>query len=176
MVDLVIVGDWLVRKKRVKLDALRRYCETAPSRHAAAARLAASFVREGVDSPMETRLRMLIVLAGLPEPVVNLTIRDVTGNPVRRYDLSWPTIRLIVEYDRKHHVERVEQWEKDLARREAIEDDDWRILVVTSSGIFDVPEETVARVHSQLRRRRMPGTPARPRETWRAHFPGKTAL
>lgn len=176
LVDLVIVGDWLVRKRHVDLDALRTHCAESRSPNARAARLAAAYVRSGVDSPMETRLRMLIVLAGLPEPVVNLTIRDVDGTPVRKYDLSWPTIRLIVEYDGKHHVERIEQWEKDPARREAIEDDDWRILVVTSAGIFDVPEETVARIHAQLRRRRMPGTPPRPKPTWRAHFPAKATL
>jgi hypothetical protein len=176
LVDLVIVGDWLVRKRLATLTALRNQCAVSTSRSAPAARLAASYVRERVDSPMETRLRMLIVLAGLPEPVVNLTIRDVHGEPVRRYDLSWPAIRLIVEYDGKHHVERIVQWEKDLQRREAIEDDEWRILVVTSRGIFDVPEETVARVHTQLRRRRMPGTPRRPKEAWRAHFPAKAPL
>lgn len=176
LVDLVIVGDWLVRKKKVDLSALRRYCASSTSPHASAARVAVAYVREGVDSPMETRLRMLIALAGLPEPVVNLTIRDVYGEPVRRYDLSWPSIRLIVEYDGKHHVERIEQWEKDLERREAIEDDDWRILVVTSTGIFDVPEETVARIHRHLRTRRMPGTPLCPAPSWRAHFPGKTPL
>lgn len=176
LVDLVIVGDWLVRRKRVTVEGLRKHCAASASPDASSARLAASYVRDRVDSPMETRLRMLIVLAGLPEPEVNLTIRDVDGEPVRRYDLSWPSIRLIVEYDGRHHVERVEQWEKDLARREAIEDDDWRILVVTSQGIFDVPEETVERIHTQLRRRRLPGTPARPAQGWRAHFPARAAL
>ena len=39
------------------------------------ARRAASLAREGVDSPQETRLRLLLVLAGLPEPRVNLIIR-----------------------------------------------------------------------------------------------------
>lgn len=176
LVDLVIVGDWLVRKKRVTVAELRQHCAASASRDAPAARLAASYVRDRVDSPMETRLRMLIVLAGLPEPEVNLTIRGINGEPVRRYDLSWPSIRLIVEYDGRHHVERIEQWEKDLARREAIEDDDWRILVVTSQGIFDVPAETVHRIHAQLRRRRMPGTPVRPAQRWRAHFPARAAL
>ena len=33
---------------------------------------AARYVRNGVDSVHETRLRMLLVLAGLPEPTVNL--------------------------------------------------------------------------------------------------------
>ncbi len=53
----------------------------------------------GVDSPMVTRLRMLIVLAGLPEPKVNLVIRDEYGHPVRRYDLGYEKSRTLVEYD-----------------------------------------------------------------------------
>jgi hypothetical protein len=80
---------------------------------------------------METRLRMLIVLAGLPEPQVNLTLRAGDGTPLRRYDLCWPEVRVIVEYDGRHHVEREEQWEADLDRREADDDDGWRTLIVT---------------------------------------------
>jgi hypothetical protein len=81
-----------------------------------------ALVRERVDSPMESRLRMLIVLAGLPEPRVNVTYGEEDGLVLRRYDLSWPEVRVIVEYDGRHHVERVEQWESDLERREAIDD------------------------------------------------------
>ncbi|MDO7867529.1 hypothetical protein [Nocardioides jiangxiensis] len=171
LVDLVVVGDWLVRTRRLRPADLIRFCDASTTRRAAAARRAAAFVRDGVDSPMESRLRVLLVLAGLPEPVVNLSIRDVRGIPVRRYDLSWPAVRLVVEYDGRHHVERIEQWEKDLARREQIEDDDWRILVITSKGIYERPGDTVARVHRQLLLRRMPGTPRHPRGEWRRHFP-----
>jgi hypothetical protein len=32
-----------------------------------------------VDSPMETRIRLLIVLAGLPEPQVNFVVRHANG-------------------------------------------------------------------------------------------------
>ena len=95
---------------------------------------------------MESRLRMLLVLAGLPEPVVNLSIRDEDGMEIRRYDLSWPEVRVVVEYDGRHHVERIEQWESDLQRREAIDDDDWRILVVVAAGVYKRPEETLQRV------------------------------
>ncbi len=39
----------------------------------------AALVRHGVDSPMESRLRLLIVLAGLPEPEVGRTVYDADG-------------------------------------------------------------------------------------------------
>jgi hypothetical protein len=133
---------------------------------------AAAYVRPRVDSPMETRLRLLLVLSGLPEPEVNLTIRDVDGTPLRRYDLCWPSVKVIVEYDGRHHADRVEQWESDLARREAIDNEEWRLLVVVSRGIYQNPGQTVDLVWRVLRSRNLAGLPARPADAWRAHFPG----
>jgi hypothetical protein len=171
LVDLVVVGDHLVRRGWITLEKLRAACAASRERGARAARRAAAYVRAGVDSPMETRLRMLIVLAGLPEPEVNLTIRDDLGEPIRRYDLSWPGIRVAVEYDGRQHIEREDAWEEDLDRRENLDDAGWRILVVTSKGIYREPHRTVERVCRLLRARRCPGTPARPRDAWRPHFP-----
>jgi hypothetical protein len=68
------------------------------------ARRAASLAREGVDSPQETRLRLLLVLAGLPEPHVNLIIRGRDGSWRRRYDLAYEQLRLIIEYDGRQHA------------------------------------------------------------------------
>jgi hypothetical protein len=123
---------------------------------------------------METRIRMLIVLAGLPEPEINREIRGVDGEVLRRYDLCWPGIRLIVEYDGRHHAERVEQWEHDLARREAIDDSEWRIIVLVAANVYGTPGRTVRRLHGLLRTRGLAGTPVRTRDDWRPHFPGRT--
>ena len=105
---------------------------------------------------------MLLVLAGLPEPMVNITVADLNGQPLRRYDLCWPEVRVIVEYDRRPHIEREDNWESDLDRREAIDDDDWRILFVIATGIYRHPERTVLRVWRLLRRRQLPGVPTHP--------------
>jgi hypothetical protein len=64
LVDLVVVGDALVR---LGLCSPARLCEEAAAartrRVRQAARRAAALVRPRVDSPMETRLRLLLVLA-----------------------------------------------------------------------------------------------------------------
>jgi len=169
LVDLVVVGDHLVRKEVVTLADLRDFCTKAAGPGAAQARAAVTFVRERVDSPMETRLRMLIVLAGLPEPEIN-PVMDLPGGR-RRYDLCWREARLVVEYDGRHHIERQEQWESDLDRREEIEDDGWRLLIVTARGIYRSPDETLAKIHRLLIQRGEPGVPRRLKDTWRAHFP-----
>lgn len=170
LVDLVVVGDHLVRTGRTTPQELAAHCAASRLPHAVAASRAAAYVRSGVDSAMETRLRMLLVLAGLPEPRVNLTIRDVEGTPLRRYDLCWPEVKVVVEYDGRHHIERQEQWEADLDRREAIDADRWRLLVVVSRGVYQDPGRTVDRVWRVLRER---GLPAAPSDRWRAHFPGR---
>lgn len=176
LVDLVVVGDHLVRRGLVSVDQLRARCDAASGDGAGQARAAVAFLRERVDSPMETRLRMLIVLAGLPEPRVNITYGDDEGLTFRRYDLSWPEVRLIVEYDGRHHIERVEQWESDLDRREGIDDDGWRIVVVIAKGIYRTPEVTVAKIHRLLVARGHPQVPRRPDPAWQRHFPGSGTL
>ncbi len=170
LVDLVVLGDSLVKRGRITPTQLVAHCRASGRVGAPAARAAAVFVRSGVDSPMESRLRMLLVLAGLPEPEVNRTIRDIEGVPVRRYDLSWPSIRLIIDYDGRHHAERVDQWESDLARREAIDDQKGRIVVITSSGVYREPDRTVERIWRIARERGLAGVPARPSQDWRRHF------
>ncbi|HSX68064.1 hypothetical protein [Nocardioides sp.] len=173
LVDLVIVGDHLVRRKQSTLARLRTAALAARGPGARLARTAAALVRERVDSPMETKLRLLLVFAGLPEPVVNMTWSSDGGLTFRRFDLCWPGVRLIFEYDGRHHVEVVDQWEADLSRREEIDDAEWRIVVVTSDGVHKHPDQTVAKAHRLLRKYGQPGTPRRTSDGWRAHFPGR---
>ena len=172
LVELVVVGDWMVRRHRVRPRTLAAAAAHAGGRAGVLARSAAAYVRERVDSPMESRLRMLLVLAGLPEPEINLEIRTADGEVLRRYDLCWPGVRVIVEYDGRHHVERVEQWEQDLRaarghRRQRVADPGRRVV-----GVYRSPEQTIRRVHALLRDRGLAGVPVRPREDWRPHFPG----
>ena len=91
---------------------------------------------------METRLRLLIVLAGLPEPEVNFILRAPDGSWRRRFDLCYPGYRLIVEYDGRKHAFDSEQWSGDLTRREELDELEWRIIVVESSGIYTDPLRT----------------------------------
>lgn len=171
LVDLVVVGDHLVRRHHVAPAELVDFC--TESRHAGAARAleAARFVRNGVDSPMETRSRMLIVLAGLPEPDVNPTILAEDGFTVRKYDLCYWKSRTLIEYDGRQHVERVQQWEEDVDRRAGVEDDAWRMIILISRHIYRTPGNTLARIHRVLLERGEPGVPARLSDRWRRYFP-----
>lgn len=170
LVDLVVVGDAMVRRRLVSTAELTRHCREQTGAHSARACRAAGYVRERVDSPMESRLRMLLVLAGLPEPEVNREILDRHGRVVMRLDLSYPDVRVAVEYDGRQHAEDERQWNRDLGRREDLDDSDWRILVVTRKGMFVEPARTVERVFRLLRSRGMQGLPVKPSDDWRRHF------
>ena len=119
---------------------------------------------------METRLRMLIVLAGLPEPVVDHVIRWEDG-PVRfRFDLSWPDRKVVVEYDGRQHREDLDQWDTDIARRDWMDEQGWAFVPVVARGIYRRPDETVARVTAALAR--CGGRAPRPLSAeWQQHFP-----
>ena len=120
---------------------------------------------------METRLRLLLVLAGLPEPKVNHLIRDEWGAVLRRLDLAYPTLKLIIEFDGRHHIEREQQWEADIERRESLDSEGWRTLVVTSAGIYRDPTATVEKVRRALQ---LLGVRVGPlRQGYRSHFPGR---
>ena len=171
LVDLVVVGDALVKVFKLRAGQLVEACRQSSQRHAGTALKAAEYVRDEVDSPMETRLRMLIVLAGLPEPEVNHKIRAEDGRVLRRLDLSYPWLKLIIEYDGRQHVEIEEQWDSDLERREEFDEEGWRIIVVTAKGIFRHPDRTLERVRKSLVARGCTSVPPAFTAGWQLHFP-----
>jgi hypothetical protein len=99
LVDLLVVADGMIKAGHTSEQRLIDAAAQWSGRGCRAARRAASLARKGVDSPQETRLRLLLVLAGLPEPRVNLIIRGRDGSWRRRYDLAYEHLRLIIEYD-----------------------------------------------------------------------------
>jgi hypothetical protein len=168
--DLVAAGDHLAQHGWLTPEALQAFCAGVSDRGIGTARSAASHVRAGAESPMESKARLLLALAGFPEPEINPSAVDVRGAR-RRYDLVFREARLLVEYDGRQHAEDPHQWLGDLARREAMDEDDWRLLVLTARDIYVTPDATVLKVWRLLRERGQPGLPERPHDLWRCHFP-----
>ncbi|MGD8199881.1 hypothetical protein ACQE98_04375 [Ornithinimicrobium sp. W1679] len=171
LVDLVVLGDSLVRRRRTTPEKLVQAAGTASGRGVALARRAATLVRPGVDSPMEIRCRLLRVLAGLPELETDIRFHDDRGTLTRRLDAGDRRTRTGVEYDGRHHVRREEKWEDDIGRREEFEDQDWRIVTLVSRDVFVTPARTVERLRRILSARGMTVGP--PRHEWLRHFPGR---
>jgi REase_MTES_1575 len=87
-------------------------------------------------------------------------------------DLCYPALKLIIEYDGRHHAEDSEQWLHDLRRREALDRLGWRVIVVTRRDYYDAPEEVLRRVADALVERGMVGVRRRFKPEWERHIIG----
>ncbi|GAA1476826.1 hypothetical protein GCM10009623_12720 [Nocardioides aestuarii] len=169
LVDLVVAGDAMVRARMVRPEQLLRAAAAVRGEVGSHVRRAASLVRARVDSPMETRLRLLIVLAGLPEPEVNPVVGD--GRFTTRLDLAYPGLRLVIEYDgQQHRADDLNQWDRDNERLAWFADHDWELLPVVARGIYRRPGETLTRVCDAIRRRG--GVVPALNPGWQLYFPG----
>lgn len=173
LVDLVIVADGMIKERHTSPELLIEAAAQWSGKGCRVARRAALLAREGVDSPQETRLRLLLVLAGLPEPHVNMVIRGRDGSWHRRYDLAYEHLRLIIEYDGRQHAEDKRQWLTDIFRREELDQMHWRLVIITAEGIYREPLRTLERVRDALLECGAVGVRRTFKPEWRLHFPGR---
>lgn len=135
--DLIVLGDAVVARDRpdsaVDLASVVRL--RAGSRRARVLREALGLIREGAESPQETRLRLLIVRAGFPEPESNVPVFDSRGRRIGRPDLSYPDLRIGIEYEGDHHRTDVGTWRSDIRRRERFAAEGWRTLRVVADDL-----------------------------------------
>ncbi len=165
--DLTVIADAMLSGpfRRAPLtcpDALElRVQAWAGRRGAVVLREAIRLASTGVDSPMETLLRLLLLDAGLPRPSVNEPIYDTWGTTIHRPDLSWPQWRVAVEYDGSHHFETRgpdPTWRRrhDVARVELMQELGWIVRVMTSHDVLNSPDNATRRVRAALHERGAP--------------------
>jgi G:T-mismatch repair DNA endonuclease (very short patch repair protein) len=146
--DAVVRLDQLVRADVVGLEAVRRAAAELPRcRGRRQAREAARLADGLAESPPETRLRLLIHRAGLPQPVAQFVVRDGAVF-LARVDFAYPELRLAIEYDGLWHGER-EQFFRDRRRLNRLLAAGWRVLFVTAEDLRN-PEQLVRRIAAAL--------------------------
>lgn len=174
LVDLVALGDRLVKKGLCTPTELVGYADSWPGQCREEALRAAHLVRVGVDSVPETALRLLMVLAGLPEPEVNIRIRDADGRVRFRIELGYEGNLLAIEYDGKWH-DAPEQKEHDETRRSGLSTTDgWTFVIVKADELYHAPETLLERIRGEMLSLGIP-VPAVLSDNWRRHFRVMTA-
>lgn len=101
------------------------------------------------ESPMETRLRLLLVLAGLPAPVVQHRILDEYGFVLARVDLAYPDVRLAIEYDGSSHFS-AERGRRDRARDNLVAKLGWETMRFVDDDVLRRRRQTVVDVEQRL--------------------------
>ena len=108
LVEAVVVLDAALHKAEVRIEELQGWARKhAGYRGVAKLRRAIELAEPKSESPMETRLRLGLMLAGLPRPQAQVDLRDPSGCFVARVDLLYPEHRLVIEYDGATHRESI---------------------------------------------------------------------
>lgn len=94
-------------------------------------------IRLGSASPMETRSRLMIVRAGLPQPELNVHIVSRSGRWLAKGDLVWRHQRVVGEYNGVEWHEGPECEEHDGIRRDGLERDGWTVVDVVAENVFE---------------------------------------
>ena len=96
---------------------------------------------------METRLRWLLIQAGLPAPEVQTNLHDRDQNFLGRADLYYPAARLVLEFDGGNHRERLVE---DDRRQNRLINAGFKLLRFTAADVHGRPEVVVAQVRGSL--------------------------
>ena len=124
-VELLVLADEALRSGLGRFDAL-----AAPA-----------------ESPMETRLRWLLLQAGLPTPDVQSDLYDSGGRFLGRADLYYPSARLVIEFDGGNHRDRLIA---DNRRQNLLVGAGYQVLRFTSADLNGRAESIVAQVRAGL--------------------------
>lgn len=158
--DLVVLGDFVITGDEPYSgdpppatweqlhDAMERH---GGRRGARVLREALPRIRYGSLSPQESRLRLALLDAALPEPACNYKVFGSDGRVLAMIDLAFPTFHVAVEYLGDHHRLTATAYRQDIARRELLLDFGWDVVFVTARDDFRAVAE---RVRAAMRRAR----------------------
>lgn len=125
----------LIAKRHAGIRGLRRL------------RVALPLADAGAESPPETRLRLLLINAGLPRPTTQFVILDETGHYVRRIDMCWEQYQVGAEYDGEQHLTSRHQYVLDVQVNRVLQRLGWHVVHVIKE---DRRDDIVAQVHAAL--------------------------
>ena len=125
-----------------------RYAQRYPgARGLKSLRTVLPLVDGGAASPRETRLRLLLVDAGLPRPTTQIPVVEGRGRLVRVLDMGWEDFMVGAEYDGDQHRTDRPQYAKDVRVKRKLANLGWNVTYVIKE---DRPDEIVQSVWDAL--------------------------
>ena len=144
----VVIADAALHQGRVRLEQLLSWVKSNRKHHGIAnLRRVIPLADPAAESPMESRLRMLLVLAGLPRPKSQVSIHDRWGRFVGRPDLFYEEHRLGIEYDGGGHRDAMAD---DNRRQNRLLNAGVRLLRFTGADVLGNPDAVLTQVRTML--------------------------
>lgn len=148
MTEGVVAADLALHAGLVTIAELGAYIAEHPgTKGVARLRRVVELAEPKAESAMETRLRMLLVLAGLPRPEVQVSIHDREGRFLGRPDLFYRRQRLAIEYDGGNHRDRLVD---DNRRQNGLVGAGLRLLRFTAADVYGAPDTVAMQVRHSL--------------------------
>ena len=146
--DAVAAVDMALREKLVGLtDISSAVADQRGCKGVVRLRRAVALADGGAQSPMETRFRLTLVLAGLPRPEAQVSLLDERGNFVGRPDLYYRSQRLALEFDGAVHRDSLAE---DNRRQNLLVNAGYRLLRFTATDVIRTPDAVVTQVRKAL--------------------------
>jgi very-short-patch-repair endonuclease len=144
----VVAADLVLHAGLITMAELRSYvAEHSRAKGIARLRRVVDLAEPKTESAMETRLRMLLVLAGLPRPEIQVSINDDHGHFLGRPDLLYRDRRLAIEYDGGNHRDRLVD---DNRRQNGFVGAGYRLLRFTAPDVYGSPDSVAMQVRIVL--------------------------
>ena len=147
VLDAVSALDVLLARAIVRKGELSEFAGRCEGRGSRRIRRAAELADPRAGSQPESRLRVVLALAGL-HAVPQFTVRDADGDFVARVDLAFPELKIAIKYDGAWHAEPG-QFAKDRRRLNRLVVTGWTVIHVTAADMRD-PDALVARIRGLL--------------------------
>jgi very-short-patch-repair endonuclease len=145
--EAVVAVDVALKCEMVNLPDLQQYLEQHPGCfRASRLRRILALAEPRTESPMETRLRLLLVLGGLPRPAAQVALHDAAGRFIARPDLFYGTHRLAIEFDGGTHRDSLVE---DNRRQNRMLSAGYRLLRFTAADLR-TPDVVLAQVRAAL--------------------------
>jgi very-short-patch-repair endonuclease len=143
-----------LHRRLVSLSELLSFAEAnRGAKGIATLRRAIELAEPATESPMETRLRMLLVIARLPRPRAQVPLHDQKGRFLGRPDLYYPEHKLGLEYDGGAHRNNLIE---DNRRQNRLLNGGFRLLRFTAADIHQAPESVIEQVRRAMSNKSIP--------------------
>jgi very-short-patch-repair endonuclease len=147
LVDAVAALDMALHRRLVSLQQLASWVQEHAGCRGVKRLRRAIQLSPAAESVMETRLRMLLVLSGLPTPRAQVSLFDPSGGFIARPDLYYPDKRLALKYDGVSHRNNLAA---DNRRQNRLLESGYRLLRFTAADVLHTPAAVVDLVRSAL--------------------------
>jgi very-short-patch-repair endonuclease len=107
------------------------------------------------ESPLETKLRLLLVRAGLPPEALQLRLFTKDGVCFARVDFAWPSCRLVVEADGRDVHSLPEALLEDRVRQNRLMAEGWTVLRFTWHDVTQDDDYVITEVAATRRKLRL---------------------